>query len=434
LNSSLKVQIGWWALIALTLVGAISLYSDIGRFENPTGDRYFGYDRQGQSDFTYPYLGARSLLAGVNPYHHNRPELDSPIYSVETIDGVAFKQLYPPSHLLLFVPLAHWCGEDWQVAARVWFHVLLVALAGLSITTWALVRRITRLSLAPVWVLPFALCLFLNCAVEFCLERGQSDILTALFCWGALLSFLRRRIDVAVFLTVCGTCIKGYPILFALGLGLLTLRRGFWLRALWGGLLGLVVSVLPVAQYLQDGIKGATFRADMFWPVYFNVGFRNVTYYFRPEWADDGRKILCAAALCVTILAWLMARRAVRRGSFASEALWLTVFTTASLGTMISYSALSVSYNLILILPGVLVIVACQKRLGDLIALPNWARHLLGAASLCLVFGFWTGKMDIHDRGFYDPFPLTGLGLLLLFVILAPVLIRARFQSRASIR
>ena len=341
------VQIGWWALIALTLMGAFALYTDLRRLENPVGEKYFGYFCSGQADFSQPYLGARALLAGVNPYHHNRPEFNSPIHAVEHIDGVDFKQLYPPGHLIMVVPLARWWGENWESAARVWFHILLAALVGLATITWALFQQITRRSLTLLWIPFVAGCLILNHGVEFGIERGQSDIVTALFCWGAVLCFLRRHIGTAIFLTVCGTCIKGYPILFALGLGLLTLKRRYWLRALLGGALASVLMVLPGVQYLGDAMKGMRHRSEMFWSVYYNVGFGNVVDYFKPAWANSGRNILSAMALGITLLAWFQARRAFKRGSTSAEALWLTVFATASLGTVMGYSALSISYNLV---------------------------------------------------------------------------------------
>ena len=414
------VQIGWWALIALTLMGALALYTDIRRLENPVGEKYFGSYYSGQTDFSYPYLGARALLAGVNPYHNNRPEFNSPYFLIEHIDGVDFKQLYAPGHFILLIPLARWWGGDWESAARVWFHLLLAALAGLVIITWALFRRITQLALTPLWIPVIAGCLILNHGVELGIERGQSDIVTALFCWGAVLCFLRRRVGTAIFLTVCGTCIKGYPILFAMGMGLFALTRKSWRRAMLGGTLASAIVVLPGVQYLGDAIKGMQHRAEMFSDLYYNLGMRNVVYYMKSDWADSGRSILSAMALGITMLAWFQARRALKRGSTSCEALWLTVFTTASLGTMMGYSALSVTYNLVLILPGTFIIVASQKRLGALIALPGWARHLLGAALLCVVFTLFTGILGAIHGDWSAHIPVTGFGLLLLFLILAP--------------
>jgi hypothetical protein len=428
------VPIGWWALIALTLMGAIALYTDMRRLENPVGEKYFRAYHSGQTDFSYPYLGARALLAGVNPYHHNRPELDSPYYAIERIDGVDYKQLYPPGHFILLLPLARWFGADWVPAARVWFHFLLAALFGLAIITRALLRQITQLPLSLLWIPFIAVCIFLNHGVELGIERGQSDIVTSLFCWGAALCMLRRRIGAAVFLTVCGTCIKGYPILFAVGLGLLTLSRRNWRRALWGGLLGSALMVLPGLRYLGDAINGMRHRSDMFWNHFYNLGFRNVAYFIKPDWDIDGRRILSAVALCTTILAWFQARQALRRGSKSSEALWLTVFTTASLGTVMGYSALSVMYNLVLIVPGLFIIVACQDRLGKLIGLAGWARALLGAALLGTVYALYAGIWGSIDDDWSYHFPLTGFGLALLFLILAPVLIRARLQMFTLVR
>jgi hypothetical protein len=415
-------------------MATMALYTDLRRLENPVGEKYFNAFHSGQTDFSYPYLGARALLAGVNPYRHNRPELDSPFFVVQHIDGVEYKQLYPPGHFVLLLPLARWWGADWESAARVWFHVLLAALVGLAIITRALVREIRQFSISILWIPFIAVCLILNHGVELGIERGQSDIVTSLLCWGAVLCVVRRRFGAACFLAVCGTCIKGYPILFAVGLGLLTLSRKTWWRSLLGGALAAAIMVLPGVSYLGDAMKGLRHRSDMFWPHHYNIGFRNVAYFLKPAWADNGRTILSAIALCATILAWFQARQALKRGSTSLQALWLTVFATASLGTMTGYSALSVMYNLILILPGTFAIVACQKRLGTVIELPVWARALLGSALLGTVFALYHGIWGSLGDEWSFRFPLTGFGLALLFMTLVPVLIYAQVKTFARFK
>src|SRR5512140_1957018 len=97
-------QLGRWAMLALFLVAGTVLYTDLARLKNPVGEKYLPSFPPGQVDFGYVYQSARALVAGVDPYHHHhRPEFGHQ-FGVERIDGRDYTQLYPPAHVLLYVP------------------------------------------------------------------------------------------------------------------------------------------------------------------------------------------------------------------------------------------------------------------------------------------------------------------------------------------
>lgn len=416
--------LGWWAALSLCVVAGTVLLGDLDRFENPQGEKHVYQYGDGQVDFSYTYLSARALLAGVNPYHHDRPDLTSDIWTPSDYGG--YQQIYPPGSILMQVPLVWWKGTDWEAAARIWFRLSLVALVLLAVITWKLAARMLGMPLSPMWI-PFLLvCLTLNTGVEMALERGQSDIMVALLAWGAVACFLRDRPGASVFLAMGGVSIKGYPLLLAGGLFLLSLDKRPRRYLLAGAAAGLVVFVLPVLSYWGDALRAARVRTDIFWAVWYNHGFESAVYSLAPAWSAKGRVILSLFALVVTIAAWWQCRRAMTRGVPEGSALWLVLFATASLGVMIGYPSLSVSYNLVLVLPGVLLLVASQQRLRRALTGPGWMEHALGAALVAistLLFTFRIGGDGPPDDG--TGAPSSAFGLVGLFLFLAGVLVRA---------
>jgi len=411
-------------MLAVCLVAATSVYTDLTRFANPVGDKYVPYFGPGQNDFSYAYFGARALLADVNPYRNKRPEFTNPIFPIERIKGDDYKQLYPPGYLLTLVPLAHWKGADWQAAARVWFRFNLAALVAIAALTWALARRATQTPLTSLWIPFLAVCLALNPGEELGLERGQGDTLIGLLCWTAVLCFLRGSTGVAIFLAMWGTFIKGYPVVFAAGLGLLALRGGRWRQTLAGGAAAVVVFVLPVLRYLDDAGRAIRYRSDMFLPVWFNHSFRNLVHRFSPANAEKGRLVLSAFALAVALAALVKAWRSSSRETPSAHASWVVLFAIASLGTMIGYSSFSVSYDLILIYPGTLILALSQNRMASALALPGWARHALGAGLLACLWLLFVCRLGDDPPGYDGNIPAAAYGLAGLFVILSALLAR----------
>src|SRR5690349_5393106 len=79
--------LGNWAWITFYLIFAIVMYSDSSRWLSVIGEKNIPSWGPGQNDFSYPYTGARAILAGVNPYRNNLPEFTSRIFGITKIDG-----------------------------------------------------------------------------------------------------------------------------------------------------------------------------------------------------------------------------------------------------------------------------------------------------------------------------------------------------------
>jgi hypothetical protein len=95
------------------------------------------------------------------------------------------------------------------------------------------------------------------------------------------------------------------------------------------------------------------------------------------------------------------------------------------LGTLLGYSALSVSYNLILILPGTLVLAASQDHVcGAFLSLPKWAWHALGAVLLGCLFLLFICRLGDDPPGYEGNIPGAAYGLAMLFPILAAIVAR----------
>jgi hypothetical protein len=383
--------LGNWAWITFYFVFSIVMYADSSRWINPIGEKNIPSWAPGQNDFSYPYLGARAILAGVNPYHNNLPQFTSQFFRVKKINGVEFKQIYPPGHLLTYVPFAYLYGDNWEMAGRFFFHLSLIALFIVSFFLWRLLREVTEVSLSPLFVFFFWFCLTLNTGTGLGLERGQADNFIALLSWAATLLFFYGFYGAAFFFGCWGVLMKGYPVLLTLGLGLLALNRESWKRIVSGGLLASAIFVLPVLPYMKDGIIGTLFRSNLYGWTWFNHSFKNIAFSISPVWGDFGRYFLSGIALIVVVLTWILARRALRIGDRAAQVLWLTLFATSSLGTVVGVSSLSVSYNLIQVLPGALFLVGSQQYLALALQLRGWQKNLLGVTlliSLCLLFVF----------------------------------------------
>jgi hypothetical protein len=419
-NETRHFKPSWWVLLALGMLAIQAAYGDVARFRNPDGEKIVTVFQPGQNDFAYAYVSARALVSGVNPYRNNRPEFTDPFYRYWVVNGEIYKQLYPPAHILLYTPLAWWKQADWQGAGRVWFHVSLLALVGLAALVWSILRRVTEAPLSRMWIPFFLVCMMFNSAVELGLERGQSDIFSSLLGWTAVWCFLRNQRGRSVFLAICGAALKAYLVPFAAGLCLLGWRRGSRRAVVIGVLAALALTILPAARYYPDGMRAMVYRSDMFWADLHNQGFLNAVFQINPAWAPTGRRLLTAFAFIVSVMAWIQARRAFRRGLLPQKALWLTVFAMTSLILMIGYSALSTSYNLILLLPGALILMVAQRALVR----SRWTAHIAGLILAGVAFTF--GR--IHTGVLPTSWAIVGYGYVGMLLVFTGVLGHALFR------
>ena len=376
------------------------------------------YMPPGGADLIYPYNGARALLAGVNPYTHELPWLFDPWAREGPIEGVTFRQYYPPSHFVLDVPLVLASGSDPQVGTRLFFLVNLGALAGL---VWGAASVARSLGALPGDTAPLvAGLMFLGLAASpggaLVLECGQSDLVLGLSTWAGAWLCLRRKAAVGTFVLSVGVLCKGYSVVSAGGVLLLVLldartRRG----ALLGAAAAAAVFLAPVLHLLPDGIRATRQRAvgGMIMNDWYNHSFSQFWSSISPSLTEPGRAALTIAALLGAGACFVGAYRARKAGpeepAQAARLVWTALFMTVGLVAVIGWSPVSVNYNLFNLLPGALVLGLVQERFPELLGLTarRAASVLLAAAIGCMCL----------SHGPSPTFPVATLGLIALIVL-----------------
>src|SRR5262245_2316557 len=124
-------------LLAVTTV----LYTDASRYLVPVGEKYVNMIAPGSVDIHASFQAARAYLRGVNPYRNYEPDLQAGIIPAE-LGGVKRTYVYPPSHLLLYVPLAMASHGDPRTGAQMQFYVNLLCLGLLAWLSWLLLRAL----------------------------------------------------------------------------------------------------------------------------------------------------------------------------------------------------------------------------------------------------------------------------------------------------
>ena len=169
----------------------------------------------------------------------------------------------------------------------------------------------------------------------------------------------------------------------------------------------------------------------MFWSVWYNHSFANAVAYWWPAGRSFGRIVLSLfGALTSTFLLW-HSREALRKESQAEAAFWLVAFATAALATVVGYSNLSISYNLITVFPGALVLSLAQRQPSDgreRSWLPSTHSALLLIATLLLFCCRIGGRAPGSPNGF----PASAFGLVLIVLWLAWTTVRLASPGRHS--
>jgi glycosyl transferase family 87 len=388
-----------WSWAAIGVVLALVVWQNAVRFEDPVGDKLPMFMKPGSADFAVQFLGAYAMLSGEDPYRTTDPRFADPwARGYDLGDGVLPPQVYPPTHFLILAPLVELTGGDYRQAGRIWFKVNLLLLGLLAVVTWRSMLAASDLDLSeralrPALLAVPAIVLPLSVTGWFVLERGQSDGLTALMCWLAAACAARDRPALAMFLAMGSALLKGYGVLFALGL-FFAFDRPRLRRAALGAAASVAVLLLPVARYLPTAFERARDRATISTPAWFNHSFYNLTQTVLPGWETAGQWLLTALALLATLACWIRARRTLRSAaSIGERTRWLTLFTLASLAAVIGYLPSSFAYNLILILPGTLILAFGQRRLVESLGLGRWGEWALGATLVAALVCFQLYKV-----------------------------------------
>lgn len=410
------VRLSPWCWASVAAMFVLVLWGDLVRFQDPVGEKLISVMAPGSADFSMPFFGAYAMASGENPYLTRDPRFLDPWHrEFDLGDGRTSSQVYLPTHSLIFVPLARVTGGDYRAAGRIWFKINVAILLLLAVVTWRLIvwasdLHALPLSLTASFLAIPATVLPLSLAGVFNLERGQSDALTALLCWGAVASALQDRPALSGFLALSSTLFKGYGVLFALGLGLI-LNPAPRRRAAVGASAAVILLLLPVAQHLPTAISLMRSRSELLVNIWSNHSFKNLVSNIRADWADAGQIVLTAAALAATAVCCLQARRSFRQEAPAPErALWLTLFTLCALGVVIGYLATSYVYNLMLVLPGTVILALGQKRLCLALGLDRRREWILGTAILLSAACLHTYRFG--PRPYSRRFSPAGLGLV----------------------
>lgn len=422
-----------WGLALLMVAAFTVAWTTLDRFQDPVGEKYVVLMPPGNADFFFPFGGARALLAGENPYLNELPGLDDPWRrGFGMVKGRQYRGLYPPTHFLIYLPLAL-ATPDFRTAGRFLFYVNLVALLLMAVAAWWWIADITRLDgearkLSLLLVPILASILACNVGTSLGLERGNGgDILAAALCWAAVALLQKRHHLAAMVLLVPAVFIKGYPIWFGVGLTLLHLRRDTWKPLAAGLAIGLAVFVLPVVRYFPESLalladyRGITGNA---W--WWNHGFENVFRHAFPALVGPGRWAMTLVCFAVSVVCWLRARRTLGAGDRSMATLWTVLFATFALETVLGFARQSFVYNLVLIMPGLLVAFAVQSVFARSCRLsPAWTTVLgvSGLLSCLLIFK----PVLFASR----VFPATGIGLVLFIVTMAGALLAGRLAAKA---
>ena len=404
-------------VLFIALVGIV-LWTSLLRYMDPIGEKNFPLLDPGAADFSVIFDGTKVFLNGHNPYYYRDANSLDRWNRADIIGGRWFRVSYQPSHFLLYIPIALLTSDN-REAGRIIFAVSFALYFAMALLAWRLVlrcalptgetRRFALLLLPVFWVL-----LAENIGTALSLARGQSDVINAAMCWGAIVLFLRGRRFWPMFLVTSAIALKGYPIILGVGLFFLGVSRRQWRQVLAGVLSAMVFWLLPVLPYLHDGaIAAYSHAAGFFTDIWFNQSFANVFFHVRPNLADPGQMIAAGFALCVSAGCWWHTRQAFRAKDAQAATLWLCFFATASLATMVGVSRLSYIYNQILLLPGVLVLFTLGDHLWVACRFSERTRSLLFAGECAA--GFLLFKYTLPPLSV----PLAGLGNLVLVGLLA---------------
>jgi len=427
--------LGPWGVAVLMLVSCLVVWTTAERYMDPVGEKYVYTLPPGGADFFFAFGGAQAVLLGADPYHNEIPGLaDFWEQKYLSLDGKQVRGYYPPTHFLLYLPLAM-LTDSFRVASRMLFAINVSALFLLSYVIWRLIVRIGNLQgqerQSSMLLVPliFAV-LACNPATSLALERGNGgDILGALFCWSAILLFLDGRFFTSTFMMVPAALIKGYAVWCGLGIWLLGLKRETWARTVAGSVLGLAVFLLPVLRYVPEALE---IRRKLFassdqvdWmSLWWNHGFRNVLLQVAPSIADSGWLVIAGSCGAIMVACWVKARQAEREGRYRDLAFWAVLFTTSSIELMLGSNPISLIYNLVLVLPGMLIVMLLPTSFARTCGLPGPSIPVLGVLNLAAIFCVF--KSTLFN---FWHFPLPGIGMIVFLMTVGGAMLLGRFHS-----
>jgi hypothetical protein len=425
-------SLGPWAALAFVVAASTVLFSDANRFLPPVHEKYTDVAGKGGADLIPSFNAACALLDGQNPYRSDPKKYPDP-YWFSRGEDEQITYLYAPTHALVYVPFALLSGRNFDVAARMqfFFSIMLLGVIGAAIAD--LIHQVTPISpeLRIGLAIASMLVLGLNPGSQLGLERGQSDLLTSALCWCAAALFCRGFLGTAAFLALGGGLLKGYGLALFAGivlLGLLSKDRAHKRAVSVGAVAGAAVLLLPVARYLPDAAAALPVRTGMFWPGWVNQSLFSLAYFLLPSAAGFTRWLVVVWAAAVTTIAFVRLCSVWLRPELSRErALHMTLFATAAITLLLSFSSNSIAYDGVVVLPGALIIAGVQCAFSE----PRSRREqVIGAWLLLTLFCMCAFSLPrLIGRVVPPPkeLPMHALGLFSLTVL---ILSQARARSK----
>jgi hypothetical protein len=396
-----------YVAITLVFLAIAAVGTDVSRLEAPQGDRYVNYMTHWPSDFRAGLEATRAWLAGLDPYLQALPDAVASDHFV--VDGTTYRFCYPPTHLLLYVPLALSVRNN-ETAGHIWFHIMLLSLLGLSLIVWSVSNAVTSTPPASV-ALGFVL-LAIQPGTLLALERVQSDTVISVLSWTAVVLLSRGRFGWALFSAIAAALLKPYAILFAAGIFAIGLAERDWRPTIVASAVALGALFAPVAKYLPESIRAVRPRSDWFWASWQNWSLTDVSYAIHPQFMGAGRILFFTVCFVVSLICWINLRHALRVADARRRALWLTLFAICSLETVIGASKTSFNYAMVMLLPGLLVVAQSQPYLFETFTQTSRGRIALNAWLTSMLVGFWLARPWWQ----IPKFPIAGFAILALVI------------------
>lgn len=240
--------------LTLLVIAFVVLLGHIQQFKVPQSGGYIPHMEPGAADFAWTFSATRALRDGENPYTHTNEHYFDPYGRFNDVGVEQFHVGYPPSHFLFYLPLAL-VTDDWTEAANYFlvFNVLLIIL--LAWITMRIAQKLGAVNSTANYLPLLILIYGLFNGTLFCIERGQSDLITAAFVWGGVLLFLSTKYTAAGLLLFCAAALKGYGAVLWIAIFLISIPERAWRSYLLGTLAGFVCFVAPVVHLLPDAYK-----------------------------------------------------------------------------------------------------------------------------------------------------------------------------------
>lgn len=390
----------WVGRLSRVVAVVVPLLATLDRLRRPAGDKFFASAQGGSADLWLPYLGARAIQAHLDPYGPLPAYLQEPS---------GWPSTYPPTMLALYVPLVWATHANIELACQVFYWINVLALGVLSVVVWRLSLRLVALHRRQASsFLMVLIVLSLNPLTMYAIDRGQSEVVSAALCWGAVLLFVRRQHGWAMIAVTFAGAIKGYAVPLGIGLLIATRGRRQILQGLAGATAVALAVTVPLARYLKHGFESMLTRVDYsFDPVWYNHSFKNTFYQFSPKLADSARRWTLVGLAVVMLFALLRLFLACRKGTPREVTARVVIFAGVALALVIGFPAYAGPYNYVLVLPALVLASTHYEDFYDVLKLRNPIAIPLGMV-LVLSLGLAL-RFRLLDS---DGVTLAGIGLV----------------------